>query len=83
MLGKDGDKTEEMRDVERRDVIAEGTVGVAGYGRTPVDRMQFLARTIRAHLKRQRCEVHSDERGDLELVFGRALRRCAECGQEL
>lgn len=83
VLGEDGSKSEEMRDVERGDVIAEGTVGVPGYGRTPVERMEFLARTIRAHLKRQHCDVHTDERGDLELLLGRALRWCPDCGQEL
>lgn len=74
---------EELREVERGDVIAEGTIDAAGYGRTPVERAQFLVGTIRAHLQRLSCPVHTSERDDLETLFGRPLRWCPDCGQEL
>ena len=77
------DASYELRETDEGDVIAEGTTGVAGYGRKPVQRVGFIASTIRTHLDRERCRVHTDERDDLELLFGRPLDWCPSCGLSL
>ena len=79
----DDDANFELRQTDEGDVIAEGTTGVAGYGETPVERAGFIVEQIRVHLQQQRCEVHTDEREDLELLFGTALRWCPSCGLRL
>lgn len=76
----DDDANFELREFEQGDVIAEGTTSVDGYGATPVDRVQFIVDTIRAHLLRSACDVHTNERADLELLFGRPLDWCPACG---
>lgn len=58
----DDDTNYELREVEEGEVIAEGTTNVSGYGRTPVQRIEFIADTIRTHLQRQHCDVHTSER---------------------
>jgi hypothetical protein len=79
----DDDANFELRETDEGDVIAEGTTGVAGYGETPVERAAFIVEQIRVHLQQQRCDVHTAEREDLELLFGRALRWCPACGLRL
>lgn len=79
----DDDANFELRETEEGDVIAEGVTGVPGYGHTPVERARFIIGTIRSHLRRDRCEVHSAERADLEFLFGRALEWCPACGLQL
>lgn len=76
----DDDANFELREFEQGDVIAEGATSVDGYGATPVDRAQFIVDTIRAHLLRSACDVHTNERADLELLFGRPLNWCPACG---
>jgi len=66
--------------LEEGDVIAEGTTSVEGYGATLVDRARFIVDTIRTHLQRGACDVHTSERDDLELLFGRPLDWCPACG---
>jgi hypothetical protein len=59
------------------DVIAEGTTGTDGYGKTPMQRAKFIVDTIRIHLARQTC-THRD--GNLSMshdIFGDQVRRCA------
>ena len=53
------------------DIIAEGHTGVEGYGGSVVERARFITGTIRAHLRRQACDVHRHERDDLELPTDR------------
>lgn len=76
----DDDSSFELRESEEGDVIAEGTVGVDGYGSSLVERARFIVETIRAHVRRLDCQVHTAERDDLELLFGRPLEWCPACG---
>lgn len=65
------------------DVIAEGTTGVEGYGRTPRARASFIVGLIRDHLRRQRCTVHLRGRDELEMLLAEPLRWCPVCGVRL
>ena len=76
----DDDDNVELRDIEEGDVIAEGTVGTPGYGDTPVERGQFIVRTIREHIDRARCGLHTAGRRALEARFGVEVRWCPACG---
>lgn len=73
----------EMRELETGTVIAEGVANTIGYGETPVERARFIVDTIRMHVKRQTCTVHSDMREDLELLLGWAFAWCPACGAAL
>lgn len=73
----------EQRELDEGNIIAEGTTGVDGYGETPVERVRFIVDAIRTHLQRAGCEVHTTERDDLELLFGRPLAWCPACGSRL
>lgn len=80
----DDDSSLELRESEEGDVIAEGVTGAPGYGNSPLERARMIVTTIRDHLLRQTCEVHTTgERQDLEVLFGRPLRWCPECGSRL
>jgi hypothetical protein len=81
--GLDDDASYEQREVETGDVIAEGATTVEGYGTTPLERARFIAGTIRAHLRRQDCDVHAHELDDLEALCGRPFNWCPACGLEL
>lgn len=65
------------------EVIACGTIDVAGYGTTPVERAQFLADTIRIHLARKTCHHHLDLLVSLESILGTPVRWCPICGRRL
>ncbi len=54
--------------------------GVDGYGSSLVERARFIVETIRAHVRRLDCQVHTAERDDLELLLGRSLEWCPACG---
>ena len=77
------DEGTEQHELEAGDVIADGTTGVAGYGEGLVGRITFIVRTIRHHLGREDCTVHTARRAALEALLGRPLRWCPECGVEL
>lgn len=79
----DDEASFEPRAIEVGDVIAEGTIGFHGYGDSPLERLTFIVRSIRAHFGRIDCEVHTSERGDLETLFGRAMSWCPACGEKL
>lgn len=70
-----------QREVERGTVIADGVTGVPGYGETPVERAQFIYRTITGHLVQQTCTVHHEE--DLEFLLGHPPNYCPACGVPL
>lgn len=74
----DDESNFEQREVERGTVIAEGVTGAPGYGETPVERAQFIYRTITGHLVQQTCTVH--EAGDLEIPGGHLANYCPACG---
>lgn len=73
----------ELEESQEGDVIAQGSVEDEGYGRSPVERVELIARTIRDHLCRQSCAVHTDQRADLESRLGWPLAWCPGCGQRL
>ncbi len=73
----------ESREHEEGDIIAEGVIDDPGYGERPAERVEFVADIIRTHLNRQGCTVHTEERDDLELLFGRPLDWCPACGLRL
>src|ERR1700738_446239 len=79
----DDDSSYELKEWDVGEVIAEGMIRDPRYGRTPVERLEFIVDTIREQLGRQRCQVHTDERDDLELLFGRPLAWCPACGIRL
>ncbi len=58
----DDDGSFEDKEVDEGEVIAEGTTGATGYGRTPVERAVFITGLIRDHLRVQHCRVHTTER---------------------
>jgi hypothetical protein len=73
----------EEREIEIGDVVAEGTTSAENYGQSPVERLQFIVGAVRGHFRRAHCSVHTAERDDLELLFGRPLVFCPACGTEL
>jgi hypothetical protein len=80
----DDDASFEFRDVLEGDVIAEGTTRVGGYGDTPLDRIRFIARTIRSHLGRTSCTVHEGPSlHRLRVLLRSDLYWCPACGQRL
>jgi hypothetical protein len=79
----DDDSSFEPREIEEGDVVAEGTVGAAGYGDSPVSRLRFIVRAIRAHLGREACTVHTADRAAVEAALGRPLAWCPACGADL
>lgn len=79
----DGEVVTEDRETDEGDMIASGDTSVENYGATPAQRLAFIAGTIRTYLARQGCQVHTTERADLELLFGRPLTFCPACGSQL
>jgi hypothetical protein len=79
----DDDTSFEDREIEEGEIVAQGTTANDGYGATPVDRVRFITDAIRAHLRRQDCDVHRHELDDLELLCGRPLNWCPACGLRL
>ncbi|MGI8793628.1 MAG: hypothetical protein ACR2H3_10700 [Acidimicrobiales bacterium] len=80
----DDESSFELVEIERGDEIAEGTIRTHGYGESPVERVQFIVDTIRAHLATQRCALHAGAaRNDLAALLGRSLRWCPACGLRL
>lgn len=79
----DNEDSFEQREIDEGDVIAEGVVGVPGYGRSPRERADFIVRVIRDHLRRTTCTIHAGGRADLERLFGVAVSWCPACGERL
>lgn len=79
----DDEDAYEPREIEEGEVIAEGVVDVAGYGRSPVERATFIVQTIRDHLTRQGCDRHVTAVDDLEQALGRRPQWCPDCGTRL
>ncbi len=79
----DDDSSFEMKELDEGEVIAGGTTDVAGYGRTPAERIAFITGIVRQHLQVQRCQVHTTERDAWEGRFGRQLAWCPACGAKL
>jgi hypothetical protein len=79
----DDEDSFERREIEEGDVIAEGVVGVPGYGQTPRGRAQFIVRAIRDHLERTNCVIHAGGRADLEGRLGVGVSWCPACGDRL
>ncbi|MGH9057145.1 MAG: hypothetical protein ACRDYY_14980 [Acidimicrobiales bacterium] len=79
----DDEDSFEPREIEEGDVIAEGMVGMPGYGRTPRERAEFIVRAIRDLLRRTSCAIHASGRADLERRLGVAVSWCPACGERL
>lgn len=77
----DDETARRFKEIEEGEVIAEGATRVGGYGETPLGRGQFIVETIRTHLRRLDCTVHTTERDGLELLLGRPLDWCPACGR--
>jgi len=58
----EGNMVTEDVELDEGDTIATGTIEAAGYGTTLVQRGQFIVDTIRAHLARKSCALHSAEK---------------------
>ncbi|HEY9304986.1 MAG TPA: hypothetical protein VIO95_11915 [Mycobacterium sp.] len=84
-LGTDssGEACYQERELDEGDVIAQGTIGVGGYGSTPVERARFIVDTIRVHLGQQACTLHSEDLSSIEALLGRGVRWCPACGARL
>jgi hypothetical protein len=76
----DDDASYEMKESEEGEEIAQGTIHDAGYGRTPVERIEFLVRAIRDHLRRQSCELHTVHSRPAESDAERPPTWCPVCG---
>jgi len=79
----DGSVRYGQRELEDGDVIAEGTTSAAGYGRTPVERAQFIVDIIRVYLGRQECPHHLDDLSAIDARLGMEARWCPACGTRL
>lgn len=80
----DDDDSFELVETSEGDVIAEGTTRVPGYGEAPLERVQFITDTIRAHLASRQCALHAGSaRDDLTALLGESLRWCPACGVRL
>jgi hypothetical protein len=79
----DDDANFTWREVEEGDVIAEGATTDESYGKTPLQRFQFIVDTIRTHLGRQTCTLHTVHLDELELLLARPVNWCPECGTQL
>lgn len=73
----------EPRELDEGDVIAEGTTHADGYGSSLVERAQFIVDTIRNHLGRQACTLHSEDLSSLQALLGREVGWCPACGARL
>jgi hypothetical protein len=73
----------EQREVTEGEVIAEGTVAAPGYGASPIERIAFIVDTVRSHILRQDCRIHSVGRDDLERRLGHLAGWCPACGARL
>lgn len=79
----DEDDNYTLRDVEKGEVIAEGVADVQGYGRSPLERAQFIVGVVRDHLGRQDCDLHGDQMSAIERALGRRPGWCPACGTRL
>jgi hypothetical protein len=73
----------EPRSIDVGEIIAEGTTAAPDYGRTPLNRLHFIVDVTRAHMLRQSCTVHIDDRAVLEALLGRPPAWCPLCGTRL
>ncbi|HEX7323251.1 MAG TPA: hypothetical protein VF299_10030 [Mycobacterium sp.] len=79
----DGGIRSEPREVSEGDVIAEGVIGVDGYGSTPVERARFIVGTVRAYLGQKTCTLHTEDLSSIAALLGRDVRWCPACGARL
>ncbi len=80
----EGNMVTEDRGIDEGDIIATGAVEEPGYGTTLVERGQFIIGTIRAHLGRKACTLHSS--GEVQVLEERLampMLWCPACGTRL
>lgn len=78
-----GEVSYQQRELSEGEVIAQGVVGMPGYGSTPVQRARFIVDTVRTHLAQQACALHGEDLSSLEALLGRDVRWCPACGTRL
>lgn len=85
VTGTDNDGTTRYteRELDDGDVIAYGTTDIEGYGRTPLERAQFIIDTIRIHIARQTCTYHQGDLSSIHASLGAQARWCPSCGIRL
>ena len=79
----DGTTRYQDRELDEGDVIAYGTTDVEAYGKTLVERAQFIVDKIRIHLSRQQCTLHLGDLSSLEAMLVAEIRWCPACGARL
>ena len=79
----DDEDATEQRELETGDVIADGTTNAPGYGRTPSERAAFIVTTIRDHLRRTGCQVHTSGWDDVNRQLGVEATFCPGCGTRM
>src|SRR4051794_14661954 len=72
-----------MRELTTGDVISQGVEGCPGYGETAVERAAFIVSTIRTHLRRSTCTLHTGGLIDLTIALEGAPAWCPACGAAL
>jgi hypothetical protein len=82
-LGEDGKLRTIPREIDEGEIIATGTIDADGYGTTPVERARFLVTTIRTHLARRVCQLHTGGLSGVEELLGVVVRWCPACGAAL
>lgn len=82
-IDSDGAARYKERELDEGDVIAHGTTDIDGYGKTPVEYAKFIVDTIRVHLARQACNLHTEDLSSIEALLGREVRWCPACGTRL
>lgn len=80
----EGKVVTEDRELDEGDIIATGTVEEPGYGTTLVEHGQFIVETIRTHIARQACALHSaGQIRVLEERLGMPMLWCPACGAQV
>ncbi|MDN5860831.1 MAG: hypothetical protein L0H84_19680 [Pseudonocardia sp.] len=70
----------EETELDEGETIAEGATSDDDYGQTSLERARYIVDTIRAHLRRRACTVHTTRRGALESLLGGPVAWCPACG---
>ncbi len=79
----DGRTRLRQRLIEQGEVIGTGTIDVADYGTTVVQRAQFIVTTIRDHLRRKACTHHLENLDAITAARGTTIDWCPTCGIRL
>jgi hypothetical protein len=81
--GADGEHRFEERELDGGEVIAQGITDVESYGAIPLERAMFIVDTIRIHLARVACDLHTQDLSSIGILLGCEVRWCPSCGTRL